>query len=117
MGQRRTSIRNNEYRFFNQRLEMIESRNKEIQELLDQSNLMAKELTHDLKRLFESISAARGDDDQYHSPEKKSKSTTQLLMMKTKLYEKLVKAKRKIQITNIFRNINEESQRHIKVRQ
>lgn len=48
-------MRNNELQFFNSRLELIEKRNKEIQYLLDQSNLIAKELTNDLKLLFESI--------------------------------------------------------------
>jgi len=48
-------VRNNELQFFNSRLELIEKRNKEIQYLLDQSNLIAKELTNDLKLLFESI--------------------------------------------------------------
>lgn len=70
-GGRRQSIKNNTFNFFNERLSMIENKNREIQDLLDQSNKMAIEVTQDLKKLFESVNQEE-DSDQYHSPSKKS---------------------------------------------
>ncbi|CAD8140285.1 unnamed protein product [Paramecium octaurelia] len=104
---RRDSIKNKEFSFFNQRLQIIEQRNKEIQDLLNKSNKMAKELTQDLKRLFLSVN----DDadqllDNLNSPLLNKQN---VLLVKANLYDKLMRAKKKIQITNIFKNLIQDS--------
>ncbi|CAD8046856.1 unnamed protein product [Paramecium primaurelia] len=104
---RRDSIKNKEFSFFNQRLQIIEQRNKEIQELLNKSNKMAKELTKDLKRLFLSVN---DDADQLLDNLNSPRLTKQnVLLVKANLYDKLIRAKKKIQITNIFRNLIQDS--------
>ncbi|CAK92453.1 unnamed protein product (macronuclear) [Paramecium tetraurelia] len=104
---RRDSIKNKEFSFFNQRLQIIEERNKEIQDLLNKSNKMAKELTKDLKRLFLSVN---DDADQLLDNLNSPRLTKQnVLLVKANLYDKLMRAKKKIQITNIFRNLIQDS--------
>ncbi|CAD8136395.1 unnamed protein product [Paramecium octaurelia] len=108
---RRDSIKNKEFSFFNQRLQIIEQRNKEIQELLNKSNKMAKELTKDLKRLFLSVN---DDADQLLDNLNSPRPTKQnVLLVKANLYDKLIRAKKKIQITSIFRNLKQDSDQEL----
>ncbi|KAM3141912.1 hypothetical protein pb186bvf_005998 [Paramecium bursaria] len=105
---RRTTNRNKEYDFMNQRLQKIELRNKEIQDLLDKSNQMAKELTNDLKRLFQVT--LHEEEDMIQSGGGTHMGEKNVLMVKANLYEKLARAKKKIQVTNIFRNIRYQNE-------
>lgn len=67
---------------------------------------MAKELTKDLKKLF--LSVNEDEKDSQLTPQRPKE--TNILVLKAHLFEKLVRAKRKIQVTNIFRNIKHESE-------
>ncbi|CAD8054251.1 unnamed protein product [Paramecium sonneborni] len=108
---RRDSIKNKEFSFFNQRLQIIEQRNTEIQQLLNKSNKMAKDLTKDLKRLFLSVN---DDADQLLDNLNSPRLTKQnVLLVKANLYDKLMRAKKKIQITNIFRNFKYDSDQEV----
>ena len=96
-----------EVRFMNERIRSIEATNKTIITMLTNSEVLYKQVAKDLKNLYESIYA---DEDTLAKKAKKeevvehkgSPFLSSKIDTRIKLYEKLNRAKRKINLANIF---------------
>lgn len=88
---------------------MIEKKNQEMKILIEKSTKMAKEITSLLKKIYSKM-----DEDQIginmneynFQMRKRHKGSVNILTTKANMFEKMMRAKKKIQITNIFKNVH-----------
>lgn len=91
--------------FMNERIELIEKTNNQITEILNDSKVIYNDVARRLKHLYRSIYLGQDDDKTNKNEESSlivSANTNTKMDRKISIMEKLMKAKRKIKIANLF---------------
>lgn len=101
--------------FMNERIRSIEKTNKAIIEMLNGSEVLYKRVAKDLKNLYESVYA---DEDTLAKKAKRAEAAdpkassflTSKIDTRIKLYEKLNRAKKKINLAALFKKVSNKSE-------